>query len=167
MPGTPPTPSPPGNPAGFKLPDGFATEIAIAGATTIRIWEKTVQPPGYDGGAPIDITTMRNLKWRTKHPKHLQDVTNMEIACAYDPNVYNDVAPLINVPTTITVTFPPGETGHGTGDTLCFYGYMMKFVPEPLKEGEFPTAAVTIVPTNTDPAGNEEGPVWTSGTGTS
>lgn len=162
-----PTPSPPGTPAGFKMPDGFSTEIAIAGATTIRLWEKAVQPPALDGGAPIDQTTMRNRKFRTKHPRSLQDVGNMTVACAYDPNVYQDAMDLINMPTTVTVTFPPGEEGHGTGDTLCFYGYLQKFEPEALKEGEQPMANVTIVPTNTDPDGNEEGPVWTAGTGTS
>ncbi len=79
---------------------------------------------------------------------------------AYDPVVYTDILALINAPGGVTVHFPDGST-------LDFYGYIKKFEPAALKEGEQPEATVTIVPTNYDPANHvEASPVLTSVTGT-
>ena len=39
-----------GTPAGTKLDDGFSTKVAFAADPTIAFFEKTVQPPGFDGG---------------------------------------------------------------------------------------------------------------------
>ena len=167
MPATPPTPHAPGVPTGFKMPDGFSTQICFTAHPTVQLWERTVTPPAWDGGEPIDTTTMKNVTWRTKHARHLIMMNNMTVQCAYDPNVLGTIQSMLNVGDTITITFPPGETGHGTGDTLCFYGYLQKFEQEALKEGELPLVNLTIAVTNQDSTSAEASPVWTPGTGTS
>lgn len=159
MPVGPPTPAAHGTPAGFKMPDGFATFITFTTATTIGLWEKQVQPPSIDGGEPTDTSTMHNTRWHTKHPRILIDMGPAQAQCAYDPNSYTMILAHVNVGDVVTVTFPDGGT-------LAFYGFIQKFEPEALKEGEMPMANVTVVVTNQDAAGMEQSPVYTAGTGT-
>ena len=52
--GTKPTPT------GVPLRDGQWTHISFAADETVGFWEKTVQPFGFDGGEPVDQTTMHN-----------------------------------------------------------------------------------------------------------
>ena len=148
------------NPQGIKLDDGFPTFIVFAADPDVSLWEKTVKPPGLDGGDPIDTTTMLNDNLRTFASRSLKTMTPMTTTMAYDPKVFSQLLTLINVETTITVRFP-------NGDTLAFYGYLRSFEPNEISEGEQPTASVTIQPTNQDPTtGNEENFVLTLSGGT-
>lgn len=147
-------------PAGIKLDDGYQTKIAFAADPDVSFWEKTVKPPGLDGGSPIDTTTMHNTTWRTMAARALITLTESTVNAAYDPNVYNNILALINVEGAITVRFPDGST-------LSFFGFLQKFEPNDNAEGEMPMAAVTITPTNYDPVGKvEAAPVLTSVAGT-
>lgn len=147
-------------PAGIKLDDGYQTVIAFAADPDVSLWEMTVQPPGLDGGDPIETSTMHNANLRTMSSRQLKTMTPMTTTAAYDPNLYNNLNALINVETSITVIFPDGST-------LAFFGFLQKFDPSELKEGEMPTASITIVPTNVDPAtGTEAEFVLTSAVGT-
>lgn len=147
-------------PTGYKLPDGFKTTIAFANKPAVQFWEKTVQPPGFDGGEKIDTTTMLNTTWRTMAARQLKTLTDCEVSAAYDPDVFPDILGLINVPQAITVHFPDNST-------LAFYGFLQKFVPDAMEEGKFPEAKLTITPTNWDlSAGTEAAPVFTAATGT-
>ncbi len=149
-----------GTPAGIKLDDGFSTKITFNRNPTVSFWEKTVKPPGLDGGDPVETTTMHNLVYRTKSPRSLKTMTESTTMVAYDPNVYPQIVELINKEGSITVRFPDGST-------LDFYGYLQKFEPSDLKEGEQPEATVTIQTTNQDPiTGVETPPVLTSVAGT-
>lgn len=47
-------------PGGTKLGDGFSTKIAFAADADVSLWEKTVTPPGVDGGDAVDTSTMHN-----------------------------------------------------------------------------------------------------------
>lgn len=155
-----PTPTARGTPAGIALREGFHAKITFAANTTISFWEKTVDPPGLDGGAPIDQTTQFNTLYRTRWPRTLIDVTPITLPdAAYDPNVISQLASLINVNTVITVSFQDTST-------VCFYGYLQSFKPNPQREGEQPTCSITIVPTNMDSTYVEQGPVVTSVAGT-
>jgi len=147
-------------PGGIKLDDGYQTLIAFARDTDVSFWEKTVQPPGLDGGDAIDTTTMHNSAYRTFSPRALITLTEAPLVVAYDPNVYNNIIALINREGSITVTFPDGST-------LDFYGFLKSFEPQPCAEGEQPEANIVIVPTNYDPANYvEQGPVLTEVSGT-
>lgn len=155
-----PTPTARQTPAGIKLGDGYQTLITFAADPDVSLWEKTIKPPGIDGGEAIDTTTMHNEDLRTKSSRQLKDMTDSTGKCGYDPDVYNQIKNLVNVETTVTVTFPDGST-------LAYYGYLRVFEPDELAEGTFPEASFTITPTNTDPTtGGEEDYVLTSVPGT-
>lgn len=147
-------------PAGIKMDDGFPTTIAFARDPDVSLWEKTVKPPGIDGGDPVDTNTMHNVAWRTKSPRKLKTMTESTITAAYDPKVITQIVELVNMEGSITVHYPDGST-------LSFYGYLQKFEPSDMKEGEQPEASVTIVTTNQDPVtGSEEPPVLVEVSGT-
>jgi len=147
-------------PAGIVLDDGYQTLIAFAADTNVSFWEKTVQPPGLDGGDPIDKTTMHNITYRTMTSASLITLTPSSVLAAYDPNLYNNIIALVNVEGAITVNFPDGST-------LDFYGFLQTVEFADLEENVQPECTVTIQPTNWDPTLNvEEAPVLTSVTGT-
>ena len=147
-------------PAGIRLENGFPIKIAFAADPDVSFWEVDVQPPGVDGGDPIDTTTQHNTEWRTMAARTLKTLTQSQVSAAYDPNVYNNILSLINVETSVTVRFPDGSI-------LDFWGYLKSFEPQEANEGTMPTAGIQIVPTNTDPSnGSEAAPVLTSVAGT-
>lgn len=148
-------------PAGVKPEDGFSTKYAFENDPDIAFWEKTVKPPGLDGGEAIDTTTMHNVQVRTFAPRSLVTLTPMTSRVTYDPRVYPQIIALINEPQEITVHFP-------NGDTLVFVGYLRVFNPADNSEGAQPEADIEIQPTNTDPDdGDEVLPVLTEAAGTS
>lgn len=156
-----PTPTARILPTGRWIGDGHGTLITIALDPDIKFWEASVTPPGIEGDNPIDNSTQFNVSWRTLSPRRLRTLTVVQFTANYDPAVYPQVLAVINVPTTITIEFPDGST-------LAFYGYMKSFQPGELVDGTRPTATCQIQPTNTDPLTcEEEGPVYTAGTGTS
>lgn len=147
-------------PAGIKLKDGYKTVITFAADVDIEFWEKTVKPPGIDGGDHIEQTTMHNTSWRTMAPRSLRTLTESTTKAAYDPVLYTSILALINLETTVTVRFPDGST-------LAFYGYLQKFEPDDLAEGTQPEATITITPTNFDPVNHvEASPVLVAVAGT-
>lgn len=148
-------------PAGIRLGDGYSTRIKFAADTDVSFWEKTIPPPGLDGGEAIDNTTMVNTAWRTFAPRALVTLTEFSFSAAYDPNAYNNILDnLLNVEGAITVHFPDLST-------IDFYGFLRMFEPQDHEEGTQPEANVTIRPTNYDPVNNvEAAPVLTSVAGT-
>lgn len=157
---TAPTPAVRGTPSGIKLKDGYQALITIGSNLTASFWEKTVQPPGIDGGDAIEQSTMHNVDWRTFASRSLMTMTEAKGKAAYDPAVYTQLQSLINVETTITVQWADGST-------LAFYGYLRMFEFSELAEGTQPEANFTIQPTNYDPVAHvEAGPTLTSVSGT-
>lgn len=155
-----PTPAAAPAPSGIKLKDGFSTVVTISSLTTLSFWIKQATPPGIDGGAAVDQTTMHNTAWVTRLFQTLLDLKEATFDAAYDPNVYNQLLTLANVNTTITFRFPEGST-------LAFYGGVRMFDFKPLVRGQQPECTVTFTPTNIDPVNNvEAAPVLTSVAGT-
>lgn len=149
-----------GTPAGIKLKDGYSSTIAFAANPTISFWEKQVTPPGLDGGEKVPQTTMLNSTLRTFASRGLYELTDVTVKAGYDPNLYTQIASLINVEGAITVKWKDGST-------LDFFGYLQKFMPDTLADGTQPECTITIVCTNWDPVGKvEAGPVMTSVAGT-
>ncbi|MDB4786218.1 hypothetical protein OAG36_00640 [bacterium] len=148
-------------PTGIKLSDGYQSLIAFERDPDINLWEKSVTPPGYEGGDAIDDTTMHNTTYRTFASRELITLTESTFTCMYDPDAYTSIINfLLNQEGSITVHFPDGST-------LDFYGYLKTFTPSELVEGETPEAEVTIVPTNREPGtSTEESAVLTSVAGT-
>lgn len=155
-----PTPTARGTPTGIALREGFRVKITLALSATISFWEKSVDPPGVDGGPPVDQTTQFNTQYRTRWPRVLIDLSTITIPDAsYDPNLYSTILTVINQNTVITVTFADGST-------LAFFGYLQSFNPNLMRDGEQPTCTITIVPTNLDNSYVEQAPVLTSVAGT-
>lgn len=156
----PPTTTARQAPAGIKLENGHSTKIAFAADPDVSFWEKTVKPPGVDGGDAIEVDTMHNTTWRPKAPRTLKTLTDCSGSAAYDPNVITQAILLINVETSITIHFPDGST-------LAFFGFLKSLEFNELSEGEFPMLTYTIVPTNADPTtGEEAAPVFVNVAGT-
>lgn len=147
-------------PSGLKMDDGYQALIAFAADPDVSFWEKTVKPPGVDGGDAIETTTMHNDTYRTMASRALKTLTEASCTAAWDPKLYDQIIALINVETSITIHFPSGAT-------LAFFGFLKSFDPSELKEGEQPEASITIVCTNVDPSdGTEAGPNYITGSGT-
>lgn len=149
------------DPAGLKLRDGYQSLITLGLDPDIEFWEKVPQPPGVDGGDPIEQTTMHNDVWRTQSPRALKTLTPITVRVAYDPAVYPQIIAAINRPDTITNKWADGST-------LAWFGYARSFIPDPLTEGQQPEAVLTLVPTNEDHANDyvESGPTLVSVAGT-
>ena len=144
----------------IPLDDGFSTQIAFATDTDVAFWEKSVQPPGLDGGDPIETTTMLNALWRTLRARKLVTLTEIVVVASYDPVVYTQVLALVNREDTVTLFFPDDST-------LAFFGYLRMFTPSPHVEGSPPEANITIQPTNWDYNNDvEEAPVLVETAGT-
>lgn len=146
-----------------RLPDGFKTTIAFSLAPAIALWEKTVMPPGIEGGEPINISTMLNNYWHTKWPRSLVDISDAQSEYAYDPDAVwatgANVLGILNVNQSITVWFPDNSA-------ISFYGWLRSFKHKSHVEGEFPLADSIIVVSNTDSNFNEQGPVFSPAAGT-
>jgi hypothetical protein len=137
-----------------RIDDGFSTTVDLAANPSVHFWEKTVTPPGVEGGGANDTSTMRNTAWRTKAPKKLKTLSDGKMTVAYDPEIYDDVLAMVQVNQLITVNF-------ADGDTLAFWGWIDSFVPGAAEEGSQPTAEVTFIPSNQDDTGAEVAPVRT------
>ena len=135
-----------------RLDDGHQTLISFAADPTVLFYEKSVTPPGIDGGGEVDVTVMENSTWRTRNPKALVTLSNASMTVAYDPATYPEIIALVNVNTLITVTFPDG-------DTLAFWGWLNTFTPGEHVEGEQPTAEIEVIPSNQNASGVETAPV--------
>lgn len=136
------------------LQDGHQTLVSFAADPTVLFYEKTVTPPGVDGGGEVDVSTMANSTWRTRNPKALVSLSNASMNVAYDPACYPEIIALVNVNNLITVTFPDG-------DTLAFWGWLNTFTPSEHTEGEQPTAEIEIIPSNQNGSSVETAPVHT------
>ena len=153
-------------PSGIHLDDGYQTLITFELNTQIAFWEKSVKPPGIDGGDPIDTTTMHNATWRTRAPRALATMTELNLRVAYDPVLYDgalvsgSILSLLNKKTTINVTFPDTSV-------LGFFGFLRSFEPAEHQEGAQPEANIVVVVTNQDPSsGVEQDPVLDNAPGT-
>lgn len=148
-------------PNGRKLKDGHKTKFTFALAPDICLWEKTLKPPGFDMGDPIDTTTMFNDAWETCAQQALAKLTNGSYKCAYDPNAYNTIITSLKAKEgSCTVTYRDGST-------LDFFGGIKSFIPDEHVRGTMPTATVEFFATNWDNTNNvEQGPVLTSVSGT-
>ncbi len=145
-------------PLGIPLFDGHVTKVAFGHDLDISFWEKTVTPPGLDGGDLINITTMWNETWRTMIPRALITLSEFTLTAAYDPDVYDEIRDILNNNGEVTVLFPDLST-------LSFWGALRVFEPQTHEEGTQPEANITIAPTNWDGTA-EQAPVMDEVAGT-
>jgi hypothetical protein len=87
------------------LKDGYQTLYSFSTASTVFFRERSVTPPGIDGGDEVDTTTMRNLKWRTRQPRKLISLTESSVTVSYDPEIYDDILAMVNENQLVTITW--------------------------------------------------------------
>lgn len=136
------------------LKNGFSATYTFAGSSIATLKEIAVKPPGVDSGGPIDQTTMKNSTYRTASPKSLKTLTEAKATVAYDAAILTTIIAQVGVNQLITVNFPDGHH-------WAFYGFLDKFEPGELKEGERPTADITIAITNLNATDVETAPSYT------
>ncbi len=160
MPVVPPSPTVRQAPTGRRIPDGFITYITFASQPALGVWEVKAKPKGGDGGEPIDISTMHNVRFHTMYPRSLVKHTDSVTSCGIDPDAISLLDTQLDKPDTITTTFPDG-----TSD--AYYGYLQKYEFTEFSIGEFPMVNLTIMPMNYDATNNnEQGPVYSPAAGT-
>lgn len=138
------------------MTDGYQTLITFNADSSIKLYEKSVTPPGVVGGGAIDVTTQQTSTWREKASKSLKELGNASLNVAWDPAVYPEIISIINVIDLITVTFPDASA-------LSFYGWLDEFTPGEMVEGEQPTADCTIIPSQRQSDGTAAAPGFTTG----
>ena len=119
------------------MPEGHSTTIEFSDFPNISFWEKTVTPPGMEGGEPIDTTTMYNEAVKTKWPQTLIEITGMAVTAAYKPELINECYEAMNYHQVITITFP-------TTGTASDYGWLRNFKPNRMETGTQPTAEIMV-----------------------
>lgn len=126
----------------MPMPDGFRTLINFQFMGNVNFAEVHVKPLGLDGRGPIDTTSMRNLRYITKWPKQLVDLTPIQADCQWNPVLLAGLKLFVlNINQFITITMP-------NGSIFGFYGWLDKAEPQPQKEGEVPIIQFTIVVSN-------------------
>lgn len=141
-------------PSGTRMDDGYQSLIAFEGNAGILFWEKSITPPGLDGGEAIPTTTMHNSMWRTFAPMQLITSTEVTVRAAWDVDLYDEILSILNVEKSITVDFPTANRFY------IFYGWLRSFVPGDMVEGAQPEATISIFVSNFDPINQlEVGPI--------
>lgn len=146
-----------------RITDGFPTTVSLlvgnSGDTveSVLFWEKTVTPPGVQGGGPNDTTTMRNTRWRTRQAKKLLTLSEAGMTCAYDPALYSTIMSVVQVNRRWQVDFPDGSA-------IRIWAWLDEFTPNEVSEGEQPDADVTVIPSNQDNTSTEVGPEFIAAT---
>jgi hypothetical protein len=135
------------------MKDGFSTIYSFSLDSSVLFEEKEVTPPGVSGGGENDVSTMRNITWRTKAPKGLISLSESSTTVVYDPAVLDEIVAMENVNQEITITFPDSST-------WVFWGWIDEFTPGANVEGEQPTADITIIPSNMNDSDVETAPVY-------
>lgn len=128
----------------MHLKEGIPTTISIGIAGLVC--EVEVTPPAIDGGENIPQDCMRSGIWGISWPRYRKRLMPFTTVVSWDPDVYgvNFVPVLASVQVGmnqyITLTFPDGNR-------IGYYAVVNKFEPGVLKDGERPTATITISPT--------------------
>lgn len=155
-----PTPTARVTPTGLMLEDGFKTLFTFARAPSVKLWEVSVRPIGFNGGEKIKLSNMHNNLIHTFAPRKLIELTDGSAKVFYDPNVLPTILnSLLNQKDVITETYADGST-------YCYHGVLNKFERDEHQEGEAPTATINIFALGRDTAGTEQKPVLTDVTGT-
>ena len=139
------------------LTDGFKALVSFQSfpGSVAVMKEREVQPPDLDAGGEIETSTMRNSRYRTKAPKSLVTAGDVTLQIQYDPAIYDGIVAMLGRNQLIAVTFPDGTS-------VIVWGWLDKFTPASLKEGDFPMAEIKIHCSNQNNSGIEVAPVYNS-----
>lgn len=138
-------------------PSGTTISL-IAGGQSWNLFAIELTPPAWDGGDPIDITTLSNAEFFTKMAPTLKNIGEMSFSAHYDPSIF--AAAPINKEGTLTITVP-------NWGSLTLQGYLRSLTPSALTVGDAAKMDGVFEVTNTLISGvgsnrtiTEVGPVW-------
>lgn len=135
------------------LEEGYQCLYEFSQNPALKIYQIEVTPPSLDGGGPIDETTQHNEEVTTQSPKTLKRIGQAKITCGYEGLTFSEVWALLNQNGVITCTFPDGKGFEQ-------WGWIDKFTPTGMSEGNRPTAEVIIEWSNHDDNGVEVPPTF-------
>lgn len=138
------------------LVDGLHNTISFLLANfTLECKELTV--PGYDSRGGVDTTTLNNVSYVTMLPKLLKKQTDVSGVAVYNPTKLSTAASKVGITDYVTITF-------NDGSTFSFWGWLDKFTPNAMKEGEQPTVNFTVICGHQNPTTfAEQGPTFVAG----
>lgn len=116
-----------------------------------------VTPFSLDGGGEINLVTMLSKYMRTKWHKQLKGTEALTMNAFFSFNAFHRALSLVNANYQMKLKFPDNSY-------ILFYASMNQFKPNSFKEGEPPSAMISVVPTHINEAGIETTPVfWYAG----
>lgn len=139
-----------------RIDNGFSTTLEFDENPTLEFYEVEVQPPGWDGGDPINTSTMRNTTLETFTPAALMTMTEITVSVAYTSDIFHlttGVKAMVNINQEVILTLPDGAT-------VTFWGYVRSFIPPTHVKNVRPMAGLRVVPTNTNDSKVETLPVF-------
>ena len=119
------------------LENGYKTLIGFELDADVGLEEETVKPPGFDGGGPINTSTMRNDLLESQAPKGLYRITPSNSRCAYKTGSIPKLQNMMNKKQIITYTYPNGAK-------LAVWGWLDKVEPDENSHGTQPKVRLTI-----------------------
>lgn len=134
------------------IKQGHGTTFTFGDYPEVVLEEKSVTPPGYTGGDPVDTTTMRNTEYKTSIPQQLKEGQDASGTVVYHISQLSNIMDMINDNQLITVTFSDSST-------VAFWGWVADFVPNEVTPTEQPTATITIHQSLENESGVETAPV--------
>lgn len=148
------------------LVDGYKTTINLT--ADLVVLEIEVTPPAIDGGEPIPQDHMQSGFLSIFFPRKRRRLAPFTLMVAWNSFAYNQITQSVtpnavagmiasvNKNQSMTITFSDGAT-------LSFWGFVSKFEPGTMKDGERPTATLTIVPSLLDCYNIIRTPIYTAG----
>lgn len=145
---------------GTWLKDGGPRALMVfASNPKLAIGITEFQPPGIQGGKPIDVTTqldvievtdplngVREMGVQVHYPATEIMITEMSFSCQYDPIVYSELPPVINCPNDYCTAYLPN------GGFLLMWAFIESFIPDMFAKAKHPSAKCKVSPSNLDPA---------------
>lgn len=128
------------------LYDGQSVTFSLGVSGGIRFREKTVTPPSFKGGGPLDGTDMRNTTFRTKVSKKLLSADQIKMSGYYDPQLYSRLTTSMQFNQAINLLFVDFSL-------VTFYGWIEEFEPTEHKEGDNPLANFVLEVSNQNGSG--------------
>ena len=116
-----------------KLANGWVSASLTTAGIDFKVTSLTL--PAFNGGDAPDTTTNNNTTYRSKGNRVFIDIEDFSLTGAFLADDYSNLASLINVADTLTVTDEEGST-------YVIPCRMKSYTPSEMTEDGFPTADV-------------------------
>jgi hypothetical protein len=110
----------------------------------VTFYCKSVTPPSYEAGEPIDVTTNATTGLKAYVSPDLAEPGEMSFTAAYDPTLDETVKGIIGKKGTTTLTF--GKCSNRDSEFSATFPdtYIKSYAPQALSTGSMPEVQITI-----------------------